>query len=271
MKPLRAMLGWSVRTIAGLPGSCVCAVCGKRLSRFLPYTGGGWRPFKVPPLMRALQMVGSDVDHFSCPHCLSHDRERHLWLYLQASGLSGVLPTLRVLHMAPEPNLAQRIASLGPRSYVKGDLYPAAPGIERIDLLAIPFEDQSFDLVIANHVLEHIDDDLTALHEIARVLAPGGHAILQTPFAASLEITWSDRGVHSPMARLHAYGQEDHVRLFGRDIFQRIASAGFEDLTQTHDDALASVDATSHGVNRLEPFFHFQKPATACAAAEVAD
>ncbi len=102
MMQMRSLLGWSVRTIAGLPGSCVCAVCGRRLSRFLPYTAGSWRPFKVPPLMKALRMIGSDVDHFSCPHCLSHDRERHLWLYLQASGLSNALSALRVLHMAPE-------------------------------------------------------------------------------------------------------------------------------------------------------------------------
>jgi len=270
MRPLRGLVGWSIRTIAGLPGSCVCAVCGKRLSRFLPYTAGGWRPFKVPPLMKALRMIGSDVDHFSCPHCLSHDRERHLWLYLQASGFSDALSAQRILHMAPETNLAQRIAAQNPRCYVKGDLYPAATGVQRIDLLAIPFDDSNFDLVIANHVLEHVDDDLAALREITRVLAPGGHAILQTPYAASLETTWSDRGVHTPAARLHAFGQEDHVRLFGSDIFRRFASAGLLDLTRTHDDALAAVDPTSHGVNRLEPFFLFQKPRHACSAAEVA-
>jgi SAM-dependent methyltransferase len=271
MRPLRGLLSWSVRAIAGLPGSCVCTLCGKRLTRFLPYTAGGWQPFKMPPLMQALQMIGSDVTHFSCPHCLSHDRERHLWLYLQASGLSAALSKLRILHMAPEMNLARRIEALRPACYVQGDLYPTVPGIQRIDLLAIPFDDSSFELVIANHVLEHVDDDLAALRELTRVLAPGGHAILQTPYAASLETTWFDRGVNTPAGRLHAYGQEDHVRLFGRDIFQRFASTGLEDHTQTHDDALATVDPTSRGVNRLEPFFLFRKPEYERAAAEFVD
>lgn len=214
-------------------------------------------------------MIGSDVDHFSCPHCLSHDRERHLWLYLQASGFSDALSALRVLHMAPETNLAQRIAAQNPRRYVKGDLCPAVASVQRINLVAIPFDDSSFDLVIANHVLEHVDDDLAALREITRVLAPGGHAILQTPYAALLETTWSDRGVHTPEARLQAFGQEDHVRLFGRDIFRRFASAGLLDLTRTHDDALAEVDPGSRGVNRLEPFFLFKKPGNAFPAAGV--
>jgi SAM-dependent methyltransferase len=210
--------------------------------------------------MQALNIVGSDVVHFSCPHCLSHDRERHLWLYLQACGLADSIPALRILHIAPEPGLTRRIEGQRPPVYVRGDYGPTASNTLRLDLMAIPFIDRCFDLVIANHVLEHVAEDLAALREIARVLTPGGLAILQTPFAASLETTWSDPGVRTPSARLHAFGQEDHVRLYGRDIFSRIASVGLQDRTQTHDQALASADCSRLGINPLEPFFLFQKP-----------
>ena len=266
MNLVRKLVSSTVRAAAGYPGRCVCIFCGRRLTRFLPYVSTGWRPFKVPPLMQALNLVGSDTTRFSCPHCLSHDRERHLWLYLQACGIAETISALRILHIAPEPNLASRIETQRPAIYVRGDFSPTAPNILRIDVMAIPFPEAYFDLVIANHVLEHVADDLMALREVTRVLAPGGYAILQTPYAALLETTWSDPGVRTPNARLHAFGQEDHVRLYGRDIFSRIASVGLLDRTQTHGQSLATADPSRLGINPVEPLFLFQKPLSAHVA-----
>jgi SAM-dependent methyltransferase len=135
------------------------------------------------------------------------------------------------------------------------------PGVVKADMEAMPFADAAFDLVIANHVLEHVDDERKALGEVARVLAPGGFAILQTPYSARLHATWRDPGIDTPEARLQAYGQEDHVRLFGRDIFERIASAGFESHVRRHAELLGDVDPGVAGVNAAEPFFLFRKPA----------
>lgn len=260
MRLVRNLISSTVRAAARFPGKCVCVFCGKRLTRFLPYVSAGWRPYKVPPLLHALNFVGSDVEHFSCPHCLSHDRERHLWLYLQTCGIAETLSALRILHIAPEPKLASRIETLRPSVYIRGDLSPTAPNILRVDLMAAPFPDECFDLVIANHVLEHVADDLIALREVTRILAPGGCAILQTPFAALLQSTWSDPGVQTPSARLHAFGQEDHVRLYGRDIFARFTSAGLLDRTQPHSQSLSSCNPSRLGINPFEPFFLFQKP-----------
>jgi SAM-dependent methyltransferase len=236
-----------------------CCICNEGVGTFLPYRQGS-RRYRAPPLMDALGVVGSDVDRFNCPRCLSHDRERHLLLYLRAAGIYSKLGALRILHVAPEARLSKIVAACCPVRYVQGDLFPSAPHLERIDLQQMAFATASFDLVIANHVMEHVDDDSAALREITRVLAPGGRAILQTPFSPVLAGTLQDPGIRSPQARLHAYGQEDHVRLYGSDVFRRFGSAGLEDTHIAHEDVLSHVDAFLHGVNPREPLFLFRKP-----------
>jgi SAM-dependent methyltransferase len=233
-----------------------CLFCSHKIGRFLPYRGG-WRA--APPLMRALQVVGSDLDHYSCPVCGCNDRERHLLLYLRESGLLDKMRGKSILHFAPEPRLAPVIAQAGPARHVRGDIFPAMPGIEKIDMLAISYPDESFDFVLANHVLEHVADDARALSELRRVLKSGGFAILQTPFSNVLEHTICDPGVCTTEARLQLYSQEDHVRLYGRDIFARFASAGFASRVTGHDEALPGIDPGRFGVNRNEPFFLFER------------
>jgi SAM-dependent methyltransferase len=209
--------------------------------------------------MDALGFVSGDLSRFACPRCGAHDRERHLKLYMEASGIAARLSAMRILHFAPEAWLGPWIQSFSPRSYVACDLYPSSPHLMRVDAEAIQFDTGSFDLVIANHVLEHVSDDGKALSEIARVISPGGYAILQTPYSAILERTWEDKGITSPQARLHAYGQEDHVRLYGRDIFSRLATFGFSSRVSDHQKLLPDIDSAHYGVGAAEPFFLFQK------------
>lgn len=261
MKLLRGLVGRSVRMVAGLPGRHFCCVCESRILRFLPFVPHGLRPFRQPAFIAAMQMVGSDIRNFSCPKCEAHDRERHLLLYLRASGMMQRLKGARILHLAPERNLPRVIRAETPARYVQGDLFPTGPEIERIDLQRIGYPDASFDLVIANHVMEHVADDMASLREIHRVLAIGGHAILQTPYSALLKAKFEDPGIAPDSARLEAYGQEDHVRLYGSDIFDRFASAGFANRSVTHGRLLAGFDAEEYGVNAAEPFFLFEKTA----------
>ncbi|MGS0997841.1 class I SAM-dependent methyltransferase [Rhodanobacter sp. UC4451_H18] len=246
-----ALSGW-------LPGgSRRCVMCGHHVWRFMPYMRGS---IDTLGLMLAMDVVGSNPDQFECPRCGAHDRERHLLMYLERAGLLADIHQKSVLHFAPEKRLARRIAAIAPARYVLCDLYPNAPDVQRVDMLSMPFDDKTFDLVIANHVLEHVDDDLKALTEIYRVLKPGGHAILQTPYSVKLHHTWQDAGVDTDAARLQAYGQADHVRLFGRDIFTRFTSAGLVSCVQRHDDVLPGVDEALLGINPKEPFFLFRRP-----------
>lgn len=234
-----------------------CVICGHRLARFLPYRGGAR---KIPDLMRALEIVGSNVDSFSCPWCRSHDRERHLYLFMKVAGLFSFITGKRVLHFAPERHLSKLIEESNPEEYIRCDLFPWADNILQADLLALPFPDSSFDLLIANHVLEHVEDDGRAMAEIVRILKPGGYAILQTPYSGILEKTWEDAGIQSGCVRLAAYGQEDHVRLFGKDIFNRIAQYGLESRVQSHEALLGNCCSERLGINSNEPFFLFFKP-----------
>lgn len=258
MKLLHAIHRRLCALVARIPSGAAreCCLCGHRLGRFLPYRGG-WRA--APPLARALELIGSDLDHYLCPWCGANDRERHLWLYLTRGGILAGMEGRAVLHFAPEPRLTPRLQQVRPARHVQADLFPAHSGIERVDLLAMPYPDASFDMVMANHVLEHVSDELAAVREIRRVLRPGGLAVLQTPFSGVLEHTISDPGVKTAEARLQLYGQEDHARIFGRDIFERICSAGLVSRVRSHDEALPDVDGGRFGVNRREPFFLFTR------------
>lgn len=247
----------SLRRVADslkFPKNRYCCICDTNIGSFFPYRGG-----KRAPLMVALDTIGSDVRNFGCPRCGCHDRERHLLLYLKAFGLLDRIEGAAILHFAPERRLSRIIESKAPGRFVKGDLYPASKDIETIDMLAIDYPSESFDFVIANHVLEHVDDDFLALSELRRVLKAGGYAILQTPYSSKLTQTFSDPGIDSNSARYQAYGQEDHVRLYGGDIFARIESAGFKSRVATHEERLADIDPLKFGVNEKEPFFLFER------------
>jgi SAM-dependent methyltransferase len=246
------------RVAHALPGGRYwCCLCTRDVRRFLPYRGGnGGRS----DFIRAMDVVGSDVDNFECPHCGGHDRERHLVLYMRGTQLVDEFAGASVLHFAPELHVATIIEGARPARYTKADLFPGSADIEKLDILDLPYPDESFDFLIANHVLEHVADDLRALAEVRRVLKIGGHAILQTPYSSRLTVTWQDAGINTKFARRIAFGQEDHVRLYGRDIFERFASAGLEPLVSDHETLLADVDATRFGVNAREPFFLFRRP-----------
>lgn len=233
-----------------------CVLCGHRVGRFLPYPGG---MEAVPALMAALHTVGSDVLNYECPRCGSTDRERHLLFYMRASGDLDRIEGADVLHVAPERRLSPVLQGRRPARYLACDLLPSRPGIERVDVTSMTFEDGCFDLVIANHVLEHVDDDLAAIAEISRVLRRGGIAILQTPYSPGLFRTWADSGIVSDAARTQAFGQADHVRLYGRDVFERIATAGLQADIRTHAVLLHDVDAAQTGVNPREPYMRFVK------------
>lgn len=255
---IQAALHFGQRFLACIPlhAEFQCNICNQRVRRFLPYRNG---VKGVTPFVQQLAVVGSDVENFECPACSCHDRERHLLMYMQASGVLQKFSGAKILHLAPERHLQRFIRDAKPCDYILGDLYPDRPEIKKINLQNMPFAVGCFDFVIANHVLEHVHDDLKALSEIHRVLRKGGYAILQTPYSSVLKNIFEDEGINTDVARLHAYGQEDHRRLYGVDIFQRIESSGFSPHVKNHSEIFYESNSGKHGVNEKEPFFLFQK------------
>jgi hypothetical protein len=148
-----------------------CYICGKTFFRFGKYNGGSKH---IPAWGKALKGVGSDVDNFNCYYCGSHDRLRHIFMFFDKINFWSKFSSARIIHFAPEKMLAQRIETCGPLKYVKADLFPTGNDIEKIDLTDIPYADESFDIFICNHVLEHVFDYKKALQEIYRVLRGGG-------------------------------------------------------------------------------------------------
>ena len=196
-----------------------CPLCGGRFARFLP---AGERH---PIFERHDFVAGGHRPNVRCPRCDARERERLLGLFLALPASARFLDgAARVLHFAPERRLEALFRRSGAR-YVTADLDGA--GVDRaVDVTAIPFEAGTFDLVVCNHVLEHVPDDRRALGEIGRVLRPDGVAIVQVPRATDLATTFEDPDATTPERRVAAFGQFDHVRIYGRDYVERLSSAG---------------------------------------------
>jgi SAM-dependent methyltransferase len=140
---------------------------------------------------------------------------------------------------------------------VLGDLNPSDDAVQVVDMEDIPFPAATFDMVIANHMLEHIEHLDRALGEVHRVLKPGGRFVCQTPYASRLSRTIDEPQLQSEEDRIYFFGQRDHVRLFGLDIETILINAGFAGRLVPHSEILWDIDAEAAGVNELEPFFDF--------------
>ena len=192
-----------------------------RGAKRLRYAGFRYRCPNCRARLRAFERY-SPVG-LQCPRCGARDRHRLLALYLEReSAVARSRP--RVLHVAPEPAVRWVLERLGLSSYVSVDLEAGAAEVVA-DLTALPFGAHSFDLVICSHVLEHVADDRKALAELARVVSERGEVVILTPLSYELEATIEDPSL-PPAERLERFGQEDHVRIYGRDLVTRIEAAG---------------------------------------------
>jgi SAM-dependent methyltransferase len=185
-----------------------------------------------------------------CPNCESQPRHRALVLYLKAC-TDFYSAYLRVLHIGPESFLRRKFSTLPNLKYTTADLRRASVDL-KIDVTYMPFSNNSYDVILASHILEHIKDDRAALREILRVLKPGGFAFLQVPLNAANAVTLENPRIQSPRERLRAYGQEDHVRLYGRDYKDRLSEAGFEVRIENPAASLPHDQIKKHGIAQAE-------------------
>jgi SAM-dependent methyltransferase len=183
------------------------------------------------PVIKKFKITGAGYRESDyCPVCKSTLRDRLVWLYLENTLKDRTFG--RILHIAPEKQLSVLLREIKNVEYKCGDINPVryqnyAPA-EYINLESIKYEDDFFDLVICNHVLEHIIDDQHAMREIYRVLKPGGVSILQVPLSNLLEETYEDFEITSEDERAKTFGQKDHVRIYGKDYINRLINAGFK-------------------------------------------
>ncbi len=217
----------------------------------------------LPPLYRGDSVECPCCDHrfrkfisrhgvdSMCPRCLALQRHRSLALYLlrETDIASG---TIDVLHVAPEEGLQAKLSRATHSNYVTIDASPS-PIVSVVgDVTALPFPNESFDLVICSHVLEHVQDDASALREFFRVLRPGGCALLPHPVHEDMPATIEDPEITSPSERLAMFGATDHVRVYGADFTERVQAAGFDVSRQDYhallgDEAREKYDLGSEG------------------------
>ncbi|MCV9387564.1 class I SAM-dependent methyltransferase [Reichenbachiella ulvae] len=185
-----------------------CPVCEHHFSKFVPYGR----------VARANAL---------CPNCLALERHRLMWLYLKEK-TDFFQSDKDILHIAPEICFIKRFEAIHGDRYITADLESPLAKV-KMDIHHMPFEDASFDVTFCNHVMEHVADDIQSMKEIHRVLRPGGWAIIQIPFFPPVaETTYEDDSITNPKEREKIFGQDDHVRLYGKDYPERLRTAGFE-------------------------------------------
>lgn len=210
------------------------------------------------PVITKENIVGAGVRNALCPVCNSSDRIRLLYLFLRLK-TNLFADQLSLLHFAPEPSLQKIIEGHKNIQYLTADLYQEDV-MEKIDITAIPYPDDSFDAILCNHVLEHIPDDKKAIQELYRVLKPGGWAVLQVPLSTTREKTFEDSGVTQEKAREQIFGHRDHVRIYGKDYTNRLEDAGFSirEFNWNHDPDMAFQDPRLN-LNGEESVFYCMK------------
>jgi SAM-dependent methyltransferase len=255
---LKRLINWIRRILNSFGNDKICYICKRTFNHFTKY-GDGTKG--IPEFHKRLKMVGSDIDNFGCMYCGSHDRERHLYMFFDKLELWQKMNDAKILHFAPEKNLRNKIIEQSPLEYIAADLYPKNDGVKKIDATKIPYGTEKFDIIIANHILEHTPDYTRALFEFYRILKPGGIAILQTPYSKLLKNNFEDVNIDSDELRLFFHGQEDHVRTFGEYQFLKsIEDVGFYLDIKKHEDFFDDQMATIYGVNKKEDFIQGIKP-----------
>lgn len=211
-RPLLIRLSYIFKTFAPVlyrGNNVECPVCEKKFSKFLSY--------------------GSNVAHREnvlCPYDLTLERHRLMYLYLKQESNFFTAENLSVLHMAPEQCFIDRFKNQKNISYLTADIESPIADLH-FDLHEIPLEDNRFDVVFCNHVMEHVENPLQCMKELYRVMKKGGWALMQVPQDFNRDLTYEDSSITSPKEREKHFWQKDHLRLFGKDYPQWLEKAGF--------------------------------------------
>ncbi len=211
-----------------------CPCCGGKFRAFLP-AGVARRP------------------NARCPRCGSLERHRLIWLYLQKKTDLFVMP-YKVLDVAPEEILQHKLRALPNLDYLSIDL-ESPLAMKKMDITKLDLPNACYDVIFCNHVFEHIADDRAAMRELRRVLKPNGWAILQTPVDLQRATTDEDPTISDPPERLHRFGQTDHIRIYGRDFFDRLKESGWSVNRERFINTLSRDDVARFALDPNEELF----------------
>ena len=205
-----------------------CPVCGSKQASFAPLPEFYRENARLYGFAHFEKGEMLSVDAYTCSRCGASDRERiyALWIDQQLENKLFAKGT-RTIHFAPEPALSRKLKGMEAFDYKTADLLMNDVDY-KVDMMDMPFDDESFDFFICSHVLEHVDSDDQAIKELYRITKPGGCGILMVPIILGLEKTVEDPSVKDEAGRWRLYGQGDHVRLYAHnDYVNKICLHGF--------------------------------------------
>ena len=204
---------------AGKNLTCYCPCCGIKVKSFIEGVD-----FKGMPDFYDVTLFEGVRQDVQCPGCASLPRHRILASWCESH--KEVLASKKILYFAPERGMVTWLKA-NKIKFTTADLF-AWDAELKLDIQDTGLPDGSYDVIICNHVLEHVGDYMTALKEIRRVLSPGGALICSFPISPDVELVDEDPSVVTEPDRLRRFGQSDHVRLFGIKADELIRSAGFD-------------------------------------------
>jgi SAM-dependent methyltransferase len=205
-----------------------CSVCDNTDVRFSPlpdyYRNNAIKygyPYYGKGEMTALKT-------YSCLNCGASDRERLYAYWIGLQNNTNILSNnSRIIHFAPEVALSSKLKTLNRGTYHTADLLMDGCDF-KVDMIDLPFDNESYDFFICSHVLEHIESDDMAISELYRITKKGGCGILMSPIILGLKDTLENRSITSEAERWRNFGQNDHVRLYAHDAYiRKIKKHGF--------------------------------------------
>jgi SAM-dependent methyltransferase len=223
-----------------------CSICEQKYMTFLPFG------------------VKHKRSNALCLNCFSLERHRLVWLFIKnKTTLLNSKSRVKLFHVAPESAFFKHFRKNKMIDYYPVDLfeegYSYPKGTINMDITAINYDNESFDVVICNHVLEHIPDDKKALSELYRILKKDGWAILLVPIEKDLEHTFEDPSITDSKGREEAYGQSDHVRQYGRDYASRLENSGFKVTINKFNDTFSREEKFRYGLPKDTDIYYCTK------------
>lgn len=224
-----------------------CPICGSRFKYFANY---GY----------------IERDNAECHRCGSLERHRLLFLYLDKKlNFFNSKRKIKLLHFAPENFFFKMFSQIDYIEYIPCDLYPenynykSRSKVIKVDITCIPFDENQFDFIICNQVLEHIPNDILAMQELFRVMKLDGSGIIQVPIDYNREKTYENFKIKSPEDKLIEFGHPDHVRWYGKDYPDKLKKVGFKVKVDNYIKSFSNKELLKFGLNPNELIYFCEK------------